>query len=371
MIDKTINSGPDAHNGFALQRNTAIYLLLDNYINRFQDKNYFICLEHHDDFLFCFLNEEGEVSLIEAYQSKKKSPSIWRANPELFEILNKLLKTGEKLILDKMLKSDNYKHILYFSTNQTIEIKKKYPKKENKKDIVVSIKNDNPNIQFGNLHNDLQAHFRANITETSLHDQLEKLNFLWIPFTTTAKEQENQLEGKISEVFGNKIFDKRAAIDSLISLFRKIEVIYNHGNQVQLLDKTKRVESHKIENALKILTTKAKCFDYWHLRKYEISSKLRIKPVEKENFELAFDSAFDLFKSIQEAEHQKILRFTKEQIKSLTTYSEEENVIELFDLFQSNYTTHFNDLQIKAILFAALFEVLNIKEINNEDSTIL
>ncbi|MET3028481.1 hypothetical protein ABXT06_17505 [Flavobacterium sp. UW10123] len=362
MIDKSINSGPDAHNGFALQRNTAIYLLLDNYISKFKDKDYFVCLEHHDDFLFCFLNEKEEVDLIEAYQSKKKSPSIWRANPELFEILNKLLKTGKNLISDKILKSDQYKHILYFSTNQTIEIKKKYPKKDNKKDIIVSIKNDNPSVQFGNLHTDIQEHFKTNIIETTLHDQFDKLNFLWIPFTTTAKEQENQLEGKISEVFGNKIFDKRAAIDSLISLFRKIEGIYNHGNEVQLLDKTKRVESDKIEKALKVLTTKAKCFDYWHLRKTEISLKLQIKPIEKEIFELAFDSAFDLFKSIQEAEHQKILQFTKEQIGNVTTFSEEENVMELFDLFQSTCTTNFNELQIKAILFASLFEVLYIKE---------
>ena len=38
MTDKTINSGPDAQNGFALQRNTAIFLLLDNYFNKFQNK---------------------------------------------------------------------------------------------------------------------------------------------------------------------------------------------------------------------------------------------------------------------------------------------------------------------------------------------
>ncbi|QYS89039.1 DUF4297 domain-containing protein [Flavobacterium davisii] len=123
MINKTINSGPDAQNGFALQRNTAIFLLLDNYFNKFQDKKYFVCLEHHDDFLFCFLNENDEVNLIEAYQSKKKNPNIWRLNPELYEILTKLLKTGKELIQDNIPKSSTYNHILYFSSNQIIDLK--------------------------------------------------------------------------------------------------------------------------------------------------------------------------------------------------------------------------------------------------------
>ena len=123
MIDRTINSGPDAQNGFALQRNTAIFLLLENYFVKFQNKKYFVCLEHYEDFLFCFLNENDEAFLIEAYQSKKKSPDIWRLNNELFEILTKLLKTGQGLIQDGISRSSEYNHILYFSSNQTIDLK--------------------------------------------------------------------------------------------------------------------------------------------------------------------------------------------------------------------------------------------------------
>lgn len=367
MTDKTINSGPDAQNGFALQRNTAIFLLLENYFTKFQNKKYFVCLEHHEDFLFCYLNENDEVNLIEAYQSKKKSPDIWRLNPELYKILTKLLKTGKGLIQDGISKSSAYNHILYFSSNQTIDLKYDPNLKGTKKDkkvpvISVSIKADNTSSNFTFLPDEIKEKIKINITETDLHNELDNLSFIWIPFTTIEKEQENQLVGKIDEVFGNQIFDKRAAIDTLICMFRKIETTYNNGNSVKLLDKTKRVSNSQVENAFNILTTRAKCFDYWHNKKAEVSSKLKIKITEKETFELTFDSAFDLFKSIKEAEHKKIFNFVNEQINNLSSYSEEDGVFELFELFKSSERTNFNDLQLKAILFAALFEVLHLKE---------
>ena len=200
MIDRTINSGPDSQNGFALQRNTAIFLLLENYFNKFQNKKYFVCLEHHEDFLFCFLNENDEVSLVEAYQSKKKSPDIWRLNSDLYEILTKLLKTGKGLIQDEISKTSGYNHILYFSSNQTIHLEEKARVKQLPK-ISVSIKADNPNSTFSTLPNEIKEKIKTSIPETDLHSELDNLGFIWIPFTTTEKEQENQLIGKIYEVF--------------------------------------------------------------------------------------------------------------------------------------------------------------------------
>lgn len=362
MIDKTINSGIDAQSGFALQRNTAIFLLLENYFTKFKNNNYFVCLEHHDDFLFCFLNKNLEVNLIEAYQSKKKSTGIWTLNTKLFEILNKLLKTGEELLQDEISKSSDYKHILYFSSNQTIHLERKANKKKNLSPIAISIKADNQSSGFPILPKEIREVIKLNISVSDLHKELDNLSFIWIPFTTTEKEQENQLVGKIDEVFGKQISDKRAAVDTLISLFRKIETTYNQGNIVKLLDKTKRVSKSEVENTFNILTTKAKCFDYWHKRKSEISLKLKIRITDKEIFELAFDSAFDLFKSLKEAEHQKILNFVKTQLNNLKSFSEEDCVFELLELFNNSERTKFNDVQLKAIFFAALFEALYITE---------
>src|SRR5690554_1621544 len=122
MTVKSTNAGVHAQTGFALQRNSALYILLEEYHNKFKDKNYFICLEHHDDFLFCFLNKKDEAEVIEAYQSKKKSPDTRKLDPELIEIISKLLKTGKSLISDNFPKSKDYRHILYFTSNQTTNL---------------------------------------------------------------------------------------------------------------------------------------------------------------------------------------------------------------------------------------------------------
>ena len=358
MIDKSTNAGVHAQTGFALQRNSALFLLLESYFIKFNGRKYFICLEHQDDFIFCFLDEDDKAELIEAFQSKMKASDIWRANPEMFGIIKKLLKTGKALLVDPIPKSLSYNHVLYFSTNQTINLEHRPLKSENKPFILESIKADNKNVSFQYLDIEIQNKFTQGISDNDLHKELKNLSFLWIPFTNTVKEQENQLVGKIDEIFGNKIFDHRAAVNLLISLFRDIEVIYNQGSVTKLLDQTKRVDNKKIEEAVSILTKKSKCFDHWHNQKQNVSHILNIKPVDKDIFELDFSTAFDLFKSLEEAEYRKILQFCRDNIQNLITYTEEENLFELFTLFTQTQTSTFEDLELKAIFFAAYFEAI-------------
>lgn len=69
---KAANSGVVALSGYEFQRNCALFLLLDNY-DSFKDKDYFLCIEHYDDFLFCYRTADStQVEKIEAYQAKKK-----------------------------------------------------------------------------------------------------------------------------------------------------------------------------------------------------------------------------------------------------------------------------------------------------------
>jgi hypothetical protein len=356
MTDKSINAGVDALTGFALQRNTALYLLLENYSNKFKDNDYFICLEHQDDFVFCFLNENNEADIIEAYQSKKKSPSSWELNKELYNIIIKILKTGKNLIKDEIPKSNTYKHNLYFSTNSTINLKV-FEKK--KIEASVSIKADNINVEFITLEDKIKDKIISGVNDSYLKDELDNLNFIFIDLNQSAEKQENELVGQVDKVFGDKIQNHRAAVKALIELFREIEEKYNQGNQVKLLDSSKRVTSSQIKDAFKILTTKTKCFGYWRDYRREISKTLEIKPSERDEFEFAFISSFDFFKSIKEAEHQMILNFVKSNISRCTTFTDEENVKELFDIFNENKLSRLGVLELKAILFAALFETIN------------
>lgn len=367
-MDISVNAGPRAINGFALQRNTALFLLLDNFFNKFKGKEYFISLEHHDDFLFCFLDSKYDVEYIEAYQSKKKSPDVWKINDKLLEIINKLLDTGTKLLKDSISKSKEYEHSLYFSSNTTIFLEKSIKKTKTTpaKSINKSINEEESIISFKDLDIELQNKIREKLKDSSLSDEQEKelsnLNFIYICVTRTDKEQQNQLVGKLEEVFKKDINDYRAALDALMYLFRGIEATYNQGHKAKLLDETKRVSSKTINKTVKILTTKSKAFDYWRSEAKNISKALLIKPYEKEDFEEYFKSSFELFKSIEEAEHRKIFKFVDENYLDCKSIIEEDCVLELFEKFKQEKNTYFEDIQLKAVIYASYFESINKKE---------
>ncbi|WP_422089482.1 hypothetical protein [Tenacibaculum ovolyticum] len=352
MIDKTANAGSSAQNGFALQRNTALYLLIENYKTKFKGEKYFICLEHHEDFLFCFLNKKNEVKIIEAYQSKKKSPTIWRLNTELFKIISKILKVGQNLVLDKITKSSTYKHYLFFVSNQTINLEiKKTPVS-----IFESIKEDNTQVKYSDLHKEIKDKITKEIKDKTLHSELHNFGFIYVDLNRTASKQKNELIGQLYEVFGDSILNKQAAIETLFSLFQGIELTYNQRNTIKLLDESKRVNSEIIDKTFDILTNKSKCFNYWRSKEREISIALHIKPYESDKFQLDFTTAFDLFKSLKEAEHNKILNYVKNNYTKCTTYTLEDNVNELIIMHKKEENSIFTKLTFKAIFFAAYFE---------------
>lgn len=354
MIDSSINAGVNAQTGFALQRNTALYLLLEEYANKFENKEYFICLEHHEDFIFCFLNMDGEAEMIEAYQSKKKSPSSWKLNDSLFQIIKKLLLTGSSIVNDCYNKSNDFKYALYFSTNQTINLIVKEKQKTIKS---ISIKEDNTEVSYNSLPNEVKNKIIDGINDKNLNNELKKMNFIWVDLNRTVEKQENELVGQIDKVFGSRIQNKRAAVKALIELFREIEEKYNKGNKAALLDASKKVSSQQIEETFDIITSKSKCFKYWQSQSRQISIALKIKPIERSEFEFVFNSSFDFFKSIKEAEHRKILHFVKKHISLCQTFTDEENVAELYILFMSLYNSPLGEIELKAVLFAAFYEV--------------
>lgn len=60
MKDKAVNAGVTAQTGFELQRNCALLLILDDYTS-YKDKNFFVCIEHQDDFLFAFTTDDHKT----------------------------------------------------------------------------------------------------------------------------------------------------------------------------------------------------------------------------------------------------------------------------------------------------------------------
>jgi hypothetical protein len=376
LVDKTVNAGVGAQQGFDLQRNMALFIILDNFNDKFKGNKYFLSLEHLEDIIFCFINDIGESTHIDTYQSKKKSTGNWTVNQDFAVVVAKILETGGKLISDPYPKAKNYQHALHFSSNAIMHFTKSVAQKKPLKPITFSeiINDQNLISSFPSLNIHIQSAIKDSIIKKykygdslpkELEQELENLKFLFVDMTKTSKEQENQLEGKLSSIFGNKINDKKAAIETLFSLFNKIGLTYNQKNIARLNDKSKRVESDEVENALDIITTKSKAFDYWRKEERNISRKLQIRPFEKENFELMFYSAFDFFKSNQEAEHQRIITFVKENYLSCQGCDEEECISELFVLFNNTNNTTFEVMNLKAVLYAAYFETIYKTEVKN------
>jgi len=349
MSKRASNAGTGAQTGFALQRNTALYLLLDKYHEKFKGKRYFICLEHHDDFLFCFLDESNNAKLIEAYQSKKKAPDRWTLD-KMVDLVKKVLRTGMELRKDSIGKTVDYTHSLYFTSNQTIFLECKVSKKN------VSIKEDNLHVKYVDLEAEIKQRVFDIVDEPQLQTELENLNFFWVDLNRTVAKQENQLVGQLQSIFNGLIVDHRAAVNTLISLFRGIEHTYNQGGVVKLLDESKRVTSTEIQKALNIITTKSKAFDEWRRLGDEVASRLGIRHFERDAFEFKFISAFDNFKVLTEAEHQKVRQFVNVNYQSCSGITLGEIVAELHDRFMREQTTTFVGLDLKAIIYAGYFD---------------
>lgn len=364
MNDRELNAGVDAQTGFALQRNSALYLLFEHYYEKFKDEKYFICLEHHEDFLFCFLDEKDEVETIEAYQSKKKSPDKWTLN-EILPIIKKVLKTGQNLLSDPIQKTKTYSHKLVFATNHTISVDYNVIKESKSKRTSIKVNEENITVAYNELPDEAKNKIKKHIDSSQLEEELNNFHFLYIDLNRTVQKQINELVGQIGVVFGKSILDKEAAIKTLFSLFQDIEYIYNQGGKkAKLLDKSKRVTSEKIDEAIKIITTKTKAYSYWRDNYKLIRNILKFRPLEDELFEFIFNSAFDLFKVNTEAEHKKILKFVENTITKSTRFQEEEIIEELFNNFKYQHNTAFDNLSLKAIIYAAYFEVTNKKETN-------
>lgn len=369
MTEQAVNAGPRAINGFALQRNMAIFLLLTHYVYKFKDKRYFISLEHHEDFLFCFTNDMDEVLNIEAFQSKKKSADIWTINKKLAGIIRKMMSTGSELNNDTTVtKAKNYSHQLFFSSNTPIklqEIIQKTPPDKGSETFTTTINEENVNCSFAELDASIRDKILGCFGEKLTPEQLKELNnvhFAFTELTRTENEQRIQLIGKLDDLFGKDINDKKSAIETIFLMFKKAESTYNQRGVAKLLDASKRVASSEIESALNLITVRSKAFDYWRDEKKDVCKALMILPQDKVAFEFYFESSFDLFKDLKEAEHQKIFNFVKNKYSECNNVCEEDNVSELFYEFNLAKESSFEDLNLKAVIYAAYFEIINKKE---------
>lgn len=351
--DKAVNAGVHASTGFEFQKHCALYILLENYAD-LQNSRYFICIEHHDDILFCFQDPNDSISNIDAYQAKKSSDK-WK-NSGLYDIIKHIIHTGHSLANDPIEKLSTYSHTLSFLTNNSIHVTS-----GTKKGSVSEIINEaNLKVKYTDLHDDIKKVVKDELTKICdpkkpVLDQLDHMSLVYIDLPKASKSQIHQLIGKFQDTFGDQVEDHKAAIMTLIDLFRDIENTFNQGGKSDLMHKSKRLESQKINDAINVITTQQLAYSLWKSKKDEINTILSIPVAQRRQFKLEFENSFDYFKDLTQAEHRKILKFTKEDCQIIldTCITDEDCVHEIYSKYKLNNNSQLSDLQLKAALFAA------------------
>ncbi len=342
--NKYSNSGVDGAGGYEFQKHCALYIFLEKYED-IKDSKYFICLEHHEDFLFCYLDESELLKNIDTYQAKKSSKN-WTLNNDFKDIIKKILQVGIDLKNDATSKTNNYIHNLHFLTNQKIILKDKH--------ITNTISDRDTKKRYSDLSHEIKQKL-LNYTDNNIQNEINNLVFLYIDLVNSPNSNFERLIGKFNLLFGDTILDHKASVETLLSLFRDVENTLNQGTIVKLMDSSKRVESGKINQALSVLTTQQKAFNEWREQKNKYAELLKIPISEHSNFEFEFKNAFDYFKDLEQVEHQKIKNFVKD-IDLLDCFTLESGLKKVIEEFEYTYNTQFNDISTKAIILASFIQ---------------
>jgi hypothetical protein len=313
------NSGVQANVGFDFQRNTCIYVFLENY-NSLKNQDYFIMLQHYDDIVFGFLNSAGELSQATTYQAKKSS-TVWTTN-KVYEIIQKISNSGIEMLKDHSNKSVDYNQEQHFITNNTIALDYQCSVDNKKKKVYVNETNES--LAYSKLDVDCQNSLKKGNSEIKFDneqtDRFDDLHFSYIDLGRNTKSQLELLRGKFETVFGNSIIDHTAARDTLIFHLKEIESTYNQGDIPKFDDQNKRLQSDEIKNILNVLTTKKMALEFCRKRAEKICEELEINVFDAMSFGLDFENSLDQFKDLRQGEHQKTLNF--EDVNFLKIYTQ-------------------------------------------------
>lgn len=349
------NAGIDALLGFEFQRNCALYLLLNDY-DSFKGREFFLCIEHHDDFLFCYRTDcRSEIEEIHSYQAKKLSGSIWTINERLSEVIAKMLEVGNDLINDPAPKCPSYSHVLTFVSNTDIKLTynpNADEKNNGKVEITYLLNEQNCKCNFDGIPVEIQEKIDKKVDDfckkenTKYHSpQLYNLSIQWVGLPRRRSDQIDILVGLMCRKFPH-VSDPSAAVDLLLSLFRDVEAVYNQRKVINLLDSTKRVEGEEIKKAIDIIETEQKTFKLWREYSTELSRTFRVPISVQNNHENYIRNTFELLKDMKNHEHQIIKNFVRENDYSMIHYSHNDMFEAYVSDIKNKSSMNLNDIDI-------------------------
>ncbi|MFC1236112.1 hypothetical protein [Vibrio sp. F74] len=362
---KSANSGIDALLGFEFQRNCALYILLNEY-NRFKGREFFLSIEHHDDFLFCYRTDcRSNIEEVHSYQAKKLSGKVWTINERFSEVIAKMLEVGNDLRNDPAPKCQSYTHELTFVSNSDIELKytpNKQEKDDGKKELSSLLNEQNCKCKYDSFPEDIKDKITKKVDSfcskeklTYHKPELDNLHIQWVDFPRTKSAQKDCLVGLMSRKFPY-VSDSFAAVELLLSLFREVEVIYNQDKVITLLDSSKRVEGDEIKKAIDIIETDQKTFQLWRDHSTELARKFRVPIGIQNSHENYIRNTFELLKDMMNNEHQIIKSFVKDNDYSMDYYSHEEMFEAYVSDIKSKNSINLRDIDIFFCTLCAFVE---------------
>ena len=365
MKDKAVNAGVTAQTGFELQRNCALLLLLENY-DFYKDKDFFLCIEHQDDFLFAFTTDNYKTLLkVDTYQSKKKSGAVWKINADFGEVITKILGVGTTLRKDNMPKSKIYGHVLTFISNTGMSLEYNPTKKmqsSGEKPESCHINEQNEKQVFKDLPQSIQDRFNTQVKKHCQNKlikvdetEFDNLSFQWIDFPKTAHKQKEALIGLMHTKFPH-VVDSKASIELFIELFKRVEQIYNQKDIASLLDESKRLYGHDLKKTLDIIQVEQKTYEKWRNNAEIFAPAFKIPLLVQESAKDKIRETFEYLKDLTNLDHMKIQKFIQDNDYRLNYFSLVEMIKGYISEIKKSEHINLNDIDIFFTCLCAYME---------------
>jgi len=326
-------------------------------IRAIKNREFFLCIEHHDDFLFCFRAEYPSscIEEIKAYQAKKLSGKIWTIDNRFSEIITKILEVGNDLREDSISKSHNYTHKLTFISNTETELKylpNKNDKERGKTETIVRVNEQSCVCEYNSVPLEIREKIDNKVKEycknkpAKYHSaELDNLCIEWVDFARTDKKQKEQLIGVMQKNFPH-VLDHLAAVNLLLNLFKEVEAVYNQNQVIRLLDVSKRVEGREVKKAIDIIETEKKTFELWREYSNQLAITFKISIGIQKNHENYIKNTFERIKDMTNHEHQIIKEFVRNNDYSM----DHINYHSMFEAYiydiRSQQTINLNDIDL-------------------------
>lgn len=360
-----INAGVHNGTGIEFQKICALHIIISNY-DYYVDQAFYLSIENHDDFIFFHYDDKNITSWATTFQAKKGSKT-WTLDAKMHEIIDKIIALGAGLKADPCIIRHDYWHSLNFITNASISFndgakKDKVSMLVNEATVKIGYREINEKIQENIKNLVLKFNDKSGVYFAEL--DFLTLNFIDLP--KTYKAQKESLVGLFGSAFGQRVSDHKAAVETLLSMFRDIELKFNQGNVPSLTAREKQLCGNQIKNAFNIITTKQKSYDFWRSEGKELSKLIKISIPDQRNHEIQLSNCFDYFKDITQLEHQKILKFIKAQVNIIHEYYDEASYIEhLYTNFKASHNSQLAETEIKFAIIAAYVETRESDENNS------